>query len=99
MHKPLKRAGHHGPRRVATNEQRRALRQLWNDDSYGVRSQKDAIAWWLSKFGWELKCSTCSDILSAKFAHLDVDSTRPLTAFKLKSQGLDHQGGPPLKLL
>jgi hypothetical protein len=50
MHKPLKRTGHHGPRRAATNEQRHALRQWWNDDSYGVRNLKDAIAWWLSKF-------------------------------------------------
>jgi hypothetical protein len=40
---PPKRAGRRGPRRTATNQQRRALRQWWNDDSYGVRNQKDAM--------------------------------------------------------
>jgi Fission yeast centromere protein N-terminal domain len=69
-----KRAGHQGPRRAVTTEQRRALRQWWNDDSYGVRSQKEAISWWFSQFGWQLKSSTCSDILSAKWVHLDTDT-------------------------
>ena len=84
---PPKRAGHQGPRRTATNQQRYALRQWWKDDSYGVRSQKDAISWWLNQFGWELKSSTCSDILSAKWAHLDTDTDAlPLSKFQLASQ-------------
>jgi hypothetical protein len=74
MNQPIKRAGHRGPRRIPTNQQRRALRQSWNNTNYGIRSQKDAILWWSDQFGWELKSSTCSDILSAKWAYLDTDS-------------------------
>ena len=86
MAPPSKRAGHHGPRRVATNQQRRELRQWWHDKSHGVRSQKEAMAWWFDKFGWELKTSTCSDILSAKFAHLDTIPDTPLITYQLESQ-------------
>lgn len=96
MHPP-KRAGYRGPRRTATNQQRRALRQWWNDDSYGVRSQKDAISWWFNKFGWELKPSTCSDILSAKWAYLDADSALPLSRFQLASQRTRPSKWPTLE--
>ena len=43
--------------------------------------------WWIEQFGWELKSSTCSDILSAKWAHLDTDTDKPpLSVFQLQSQ-------------
>jgi hypothetical protein len=82
MNQP-KRAGHRGPRHPVTNEQRRALRQWWNNESHGIRSQKEAISWWFSQFGWELKSSTCFDILSAKWVHLDIDT---LPSSQLSSQ-------------
>jgi hypothetical protein len=65
---PLKRAK---TRHLPTNEQRLALRTWWNDDSLGVRKHKDAIAWWKAQYGWDLSTSTCSDILSQRYAHLD----------------------------
>ena len=68
---PPKRAGHKGPRVVPTNLQRRELRKWWNDDSYGCRKHKDAIAWWKHTYKTELPTSTCSDILSTKWAFLD----------------------------
>jgi hypothetical protein len=68
---PPKRAGHKGPRVVPTNLQRRELRKWWNDDSHGHRKHKDAIAWWKHAYSTELPPSTCSDILSTKWAFLD----------------------------
>ncbi len=74
---PLKRS-----RQTATNEQRRALRQWWADDSFGKREHKDAIEWWKQKYGVELKTSTVSDYLSPKYAFLESES---LTKYTLKS--------------
>ena len=68
---PPKRAGHKGPRVVPTNFQRRELRKWWNDESYGHRKHKDAITWWRRTYNTELPTSTCSDILSSKWAFLD----------------------------
>ena len=79
----LKKPGHTSPQRIATNEQRSALRKWWADDSLPKRDYKDAIAWWQEKFGWELKTSTCSDILSSKWAHIDDEQTGLLTKHKL----------------
>ena len=41
------------------------------------------MLWWFEQFDWELKPSTCSDILSAKQAHLDIDNP---SQFQLSSQ-------------
>lgn len=68
---PLRRAGHTVPRRGATNEQRKALRIWWNNDSFGARKHKDAREWWQQKYGWQLPLSTISDFLSEKYAYLD----------------------------
>ena len=68
---PLKRAGHKGPRTSSTNQQKQLLRKWQADDSYGKRDHKDAILQWKSKFESDLLASTCSNILSAKWEHLD----------------------------
>jgi len=65
MNRP-KRAGRQGVRHAITIEQRHALRKWWNNTPHGITNQKEAISWWLSQYGWELKSSTCSDILLAE---------------------------------
>jgi len=91
---PLKRAGHSGPRRVLTNEQRRALLKWWNDDSYGKRKQDDARKWWKKQYGYELHRLTCSDILSPLYAYLDEDT---VTKHELSSKRMRKQNWPTLE--
>lgn len=83
---PLRRAGHTGPRQQPTNAQRQALRRWWADDSLGKRKHEGAATWWKSKYGYEIKRSTLSDALSAKFAFLDEAELSAYAAEASKSR-------------
>ena len=58
-------------RKAIKASQRKALRAWYNDDSNGKQSLQSAGQWWLRTYGYVLNSSTCSDILSEKWAHLD----------------------------
>jgi hypothetical protein len=68
---PLKRAGHTGPRQQLSNDQKQRLRKWWNDDSYGKRKHEDAVSWLNATFNIDIKKSTLSNALSAKYSWLD----------------------------
>ena len=71
--------------RQPINKQRRALCKWWFNSYNNKKGQREATAWWEDKFGWKLAPSTCSDILSTKWAYLDKEDpsiTRPKPAIK-----------------
>jgi hypothetical protein len=54
----------------------------------------DARLWWEKKYGWMLPPSTCSDILSALYAHLDEEG---LTRYQLSSKRIRKAAWPTLE--
>ncbi|KAL0943262.1 centromere binding protein B [Colletotrichum truncatum] len=60
-------------RRAITNAQRRALRAWFFDQTDGPKSQVDASVWWQEAYGYHLNSTTVSDILSHKYAFLDLE--------------------------
>jgi hypothetical protein len=83
---PLKRVGYTGPRTHATNAQRQELRRWFYDNSTGKKKHEDALVWWKAKYGTEIKRSTLSDTLSAKFSHLDKLELSTHTSLVLKAR-------------
>jgi hypothetical protein len=64
------------PRIAISNAQKKALRAWYFDSSVPKRTLADASTWWQTKYGYSLSSSTAGDILSAKNAFLDDESTR-----------------------
>ena len=58
------------PRIGITNAQKKALR-AWYHTPGLKKTLADASAWWYTEYGYPLRPSTASDILSAKNNHLD----------------------------